>query len=235
MAFQPSENVIVSCYTLLQALSDPVRNDHRSALESLEFFISSVGSVSDNIILNQTHNFIAVILYIFVNGSSLQIDLSIRQLAGLIIKNYIINIITKLPVEIVHQIKGQVLNALGDNETDIRSTAGTIIGRIADAYIINEWIDLIPPLIQMLDFNDNIAMLDGALVAIKRMAEDSANKISMSIDQIPSLQQLLPKLISLFHFTSGDNIFVRKRALECKFFFSISHLLTQSNFLKYFS
>lgn len=216
MASQHSENDLVSCHSLLQALSDPVRQDHRNALERLEFFISSITCTTDGAILNQTHTFMTIILYIFVNGSFCGIELSIRQLAGLIIKNYIINIMIKLPGEIIYQLKFQVLNALGDIERDIRSTAGTIIGRIADAYMIDEWIDLIPPLIQMLDSNDNIAMIDGALVAIKRMSEDSADKITMSIDQIPSLQQLLPKLISLFQFTNGDEYSIRKRSLECK-------------------
>jgi len=229
MTSQPSESDLISCHTLLQALSNPVRQDHRNALERLESFISSIKCMTDTSTLNQAHTFISVILYIFVDGSIYGIESSIRQLAGLIIKNYVINILKQLPEGVIYQIKVRVLHALGDSESDIRSTAGTIVGRIADAYIINEWIDLIPPLIQMLDLNDNIAKLDGALVAIKRMTEDSAEKITMSIDQIPSLQQLIPKLISLFQFASGDSISVRNRALECKNIFIFLILLAVNN------
>ena len=95
---------------LLQALLDPTRHDHTLAM----------GTLTEN---SSNSHFVITILHIFSDpsaGDGNQIDIRIRQLAGLIMKNYVFPNLAALPMEVQLQLKKDVIKALADNTPDIR-------------------------------------------------------------------------------------------------------------------
>jgi hypothetical protein len=92
----------------------------------------------------------------------------LRQLAGLVVKNYTFPHLPHLPTNVQQMLKQEILHALSDTQMDIRNTAGILIGRISDSFMIDTWADLLPPLYQMLDYkvHGQLTLVDGALQVI---------------------------------------------------------------------
>ena len=136
----------------------------------------------------------------------------IRQLAGLVIKNYAFQHLPKLPPTVQQLVKQEMLHALSDALTDIRNTAAILVGKISESFAINTWADLLAPLLNMLEYGQHgqLVVVDGALQAVKRMCEDSADKLSMDTVRRP-LDSLLPKLIALL---ACPEEVIKLRALE---------------------
>jgi hypothetical protein len=100
-----------STVQLLRALQDPTRADHGLAMQTL---LQSI---------NTDSAFISIILLIFSKGgddSATALDIGVRQLAGLIVKNYVFPNLAKLPIEVQVLLKSEVINALSDGSSDIR-------------------------------------------------------------------------------------------------------------------
>ena len=89
----------------------------------------------------------------------------LRQLAGLVIKNYTFPQLPRLPLAVQQMLKQEMLHALSDTQSDIRNTAGILIGRISESFLIETWADLLPPLYLMLDYKQHgsLFLVDGAL------------------------------------------------------------------------
>jgi hypothetical protein len=89
----------------------------------------------------------------------------LRQLAGLVVKNYTFPHLPHLPTNVQQMLKQEILHALSDTQMDIRNTAGILIGRISDSFMIDTWADLLPPLYQMLEYkvHGQLTLVDGAL------------------------------------------------------------------------
>jgi hypothetical protein len=185
---------------MLQALRDPTRSDHVHALKSLE----------TNVI---QPSFILHILHIFAHGSSIGLSADIRQLAGLIIKNYVFPHLIQLPEMLQVHLKREFMNILHDPLLDLRKTAAILIGKISESFMINFWVDMLPPILDALtmeQFQSNYYFFDGCLYAINRICEDSAVKLSLD-ESIRPLEVLIPKLLLLFQCNDAQ---VRIRALE---------------------
>lgn len=133
----------------------------------------------------------------------------LRQLAGLIIKNYVFKHLGSLHESVFQLLKTGILETLKDPLKDIRSTGGILIGRICDAFPFDSWSDVIQPLLLLLQSADEI-QIDGSLRAIQRMCEDACEKLMMDITLRP-LEYLIPNLLNLFN--SPEPTF-RLRALE---------------------
>lgn len=108
------------------------------------------------------------ILHVFARGGvyeSMGLSADLRQLAGLVIKNYTFPHLPRLPPAVQQMLKQEMLHALTDTQPDIRNTAGILIGRISESFMIDTWADLLPPLYQMLDFKQHgqVSLVDGAL------------------------------------------------------------------------
>ena len=89
----------------------------------------------------------------------------LRQLAGLVIKNYTFPQLPHLPPAVQQMLKQEMLHTLSDPQSDIRNTAGILIGRISESFMIDTWADLLPPLYLMLDYKQHgsLSLVDGAL------------------------------------------------------------------------
>lgn len=199
----PNPQDLSQAIEMIQALRDPRRADHLNALKSLEVNVSNP-------------MFISVILYIFVRGkvyetSGLSVDL--RQLSGLIIKNYVFPRLTSLSDEVQGYVKQELLLALRDQVSDIRNTAAILIGKISESFPVKMWMHMLPSIMECMElhcYTTQPYALDGCTQAMKRICEDSSVKLSMDEIMRP-LDQLIPKLLDLFHCPDST---IRLRALE---------------------
>lgn len=202
-SWQPNIDNLTQCVRLLQALRDPTRSDHVSALRSLE----------ENVLQS---NFVLYILHVFAEGyayesSGLTIDL--RQLAGLIIKNYVFPHLTQMAEEVQFLMKKELIQALHDPVPDIRNTSAILVGKISESFPINLWVSMLPPILEYLDLRYlevKPSSVDGCLLAVKRICEDSSLKLSQD-DTTRPLEILVPKLLDLMTAAEAS---VRARALE---------------------
>jgi hypothetical protein len=190
--FQPNPEELNSTFLVLQALRDPSRPDHVQAMQGLEGFCGN-GS------------FILHLVYVFVRGATVPAPMDIRALSGFILKNYGLVQLQNLPVMVVQMFKSELLGALQDPLSDIQNTAGIIFGKLTKSFSIEIWGDMLPPLFSMLDYQspEQFVGVDGALHAIKRICEDSCDKLlskgPVTAANITSpLDVLVPKLLRLF-------------------------------------
>jgi len=159
-----------------------------------------------------------------IEGSqTLNVDPHLRQLAGLVIKNYVFPLLTIFTTEVQARVKSDVLQALRDANCDIRNTAAILIGKISESLALSTWSDMLPTLLSLLDTYPpllshlttaanaddgsllaHLCGLDGAIQAVKRMCEDSPLKLAHD-DVIRPLESLVPKLLAIFApCTSGE-------------------------------
>lgn len=137
------------------------------------------------------------LLEVFSQGSKYGgFSIDIRQLAGLIIKNYVFRHLGELSSNVFSVVKREILNALIDSHHEIRNTAGILMGRICDAFSFDSWSDIVEILVELLQSSDPIH-IDGALNAVKRMCEDACEKLTMDATIRP-LEHIVPCLLKLF-------------------------------------
>ena len=93
-------------FSILQALRDPSRPDHLEAFQALPSYISLTSAEGSTICLNAS--FIRHLLFVFVHGSvyeSSGITADLRQLSGLLIKNYIFPLINHFDLDLHCKLK----------------------------------------------------------------------------------------------------------------------------------
>lgn len=156
-----------------------------------------------------THIFSKGSLYqhLMIDGGNLDrggVDL--RQLAGLIVKNYIVKTLPVLDPIISQFIKTEILHGVTDPLPDIRNTSGTILGKIVSSNNIQTWIDILPPLINLLDVisHRQTHITEGALIAIKIIFEDNNAKLQDIGSTI--VDTIIARLLSLLEFQESSSI-----------------------------
>lgn len=202
--WQPNNEELQSTFRVLQALRDPSRPDHVQAMQSLDSFCANA-------------SFILHLLYVFVRGQTVA-PTDIRALGGFILKNYGLAHLNELPAMAIQMLKSELLSALQDPVPEIQNTAGIIFGKLTHSFPVELWGDILPHLFSMLDFTsqDQFNALDGALQAVKRICEDSCNKLltkgPITAATVTSpLDALVPKLLNLFQNPVPS---IRLRALQ---------------------
>lgn len=120
---------------------------------------------------------------------------SVRQAAGLLLKNNLKSLYKNLAPDIRAYINNELLSAIGDDSLLVRSAVAVCITAIVSKAGLQVWPDLFPTLVSCLDSNHD-SFLDGALHALSRICED----VPDVLDQDPSqpLDVIIPKLLSFF-------------------------------------
>ena len=172
---------------LLQALSDPSRHDHQLALEALKREVASPDCVLH-------------LLHVFSKGgdpplNAMGLSNELRQLSGLIVKNYAFSHFGTFPPHVQLLIERSIHQALSDPILDIRKTACILIGKIASTFPIHVWSPLLHTLLLHLESTVYLEV-DGALSALRLICEDACDRLVTSPENI--LRLLIPKLFALF-------------------------------------
>jgi len=215
--YVPQQEELVNSFHLLQALRDPTRSDHGRALASLDEH-------------GANPSFVLVMMHVFSAGAQYQaqgLTTDLRQLAGLIIKNYVFKHLAILPVNVQTMLKKQIVQVLQDSIADIRKTGAILAGKISKSFPVTTWCDMLPPILQMLDvglFPTHLCVLEGALEATQRICEDSALKLAQDSANRP-LDTLIPKLLALMTCSEAS---IRISALSS--YNALLYLLNPANF-----
>uniref|UniRef100_A0A914ZWH3 Transportin-1 n=2 Tax=Parascaris univalens TaxID=6257 RepID=A0A914ZWH3_PARUN len=117
-----------------------------------------------------------------------------RSLAGLILKNSIRLLWSRLPEQIRTYVKSKTLLAISDPHPLIRATVGIIVTTIVVHEGIAQWPSLLPTLCGMLNSQDTL-LQEGAMGAIQKICEDSADMLTPQ----EHLDILIPKLLCFFN------------------------------------
>ena len=135
MDWSPDADTISQVLLMLQALRDPTCANHQQALQTL-----STDTANPTFVLHLVH--------IFSRGGNYDgIPIDIRQLAGLITKNYIFPRLVELSEEVFTLVKQEIINGLADPVVTIRNTAALLVGRITAAFMSSYWVDIMETLL----------------------------------------------------------------------------------------
>jgi hypothetical protein len=182
--WNPQQNQLNEAIAMIQALRDPTRSDHNLAYNTLNCNIKNP-------------DFAVIMLEIFSSQVEAMITPDLRQLSGLIIKNFVFPHLTSLPVEIQELFKKKTIFALNDSITDIRNTAAILIGKISVSFPISTWSGMLQEIITFLDvsvYEKFPTLIDGCMTAVQQICEDSSYKLCLDEVNKP-LEHLVPKLI----------------------------------------
>jgi hypothetical protein len=188
--WKPNGTDLSQAVNMLHILGNPTHPEHTQTMQSLQLISSNVSFA-----LNMMH--------IFGHGSLYQqlgVTVAMRQLAGLITKNYVCGHLMEFPFQAQQLLINFVLSVLNDYDSNIRRTAAIVVSKIAELFPIESWgPQMLPSLFRMLDvalIEQYADAVDGSLQAIRRICEDSVHKLSMDSVTCP-LDVLVPKLLSL--------------------------------------
>ncbi len=129
------------------------------------------------------------------------------------LKNFVLPKLPLLAPIVQQRLKIQVLEALHDSSPDIQNVAGILFGRYTELFPLEIWGDVLPPLFLMLELSHHgqEGVTLGALRAVKRICEDSSEKLLCLYGDVRPLHELIPRLIALF---PSGNVHIRLYALE---------------------
>ena len=179
---------------LLRALQDPTRHDHAQALEGLEGAVRS----------GQTE-FGQVMLHLFARGTGDVTELQVRQLAGMLVKNFCLRLLVTDDQMLVQALQQVLVESSCDEQPEIRRTSASIIGQLCRGYPTSSWLPLVPHLLNPLqqlvsaDLSQHATMavhpaIYGCTYAIQLISEDGAKKLASESNL---LETMFPVLLAL--------------------------------------
>lgn len=218
--FVPKEASLSQVLDILAALRDPTRQDHQLAVASLDHFIAEP-------------DFVLHLLHLFVHGSRYNnvdklMSPETRQLAGLVVKNYVCHHLRlpSYPIQVQLEISQGLREALSDTIPDIQNTAAIAVGKMARHLPSTQWMELLTSLLRQLELvhsHDKRLQVSGALKAIKIICEDCAEQLcggQSSLEDhcsLTILSELVPRLGATLLVSGQDEAetFLRLDALAC--------------------
>ncbi|GAN03273.1 transportin-1 isoform X2 [Mucor ambiguus] len=148
-------------------------------------------------------------------------DSYIRAIAGLTLKNNILNSFNSTPLFVLDHVKSVCMRSLAfpDPDATIRRTIGSVITAIVVRGQIMNWPNIMSILANKLDSPDPLS-IEMALDTIQMICEDNALDVNEAIDpetNTPVLAYMIPKLIP---FNNHANVRLRVASIK-----AISHFI----------
>jgi transportin-1 len=132
-----------------------------------------------------------------------QCDRYHRQLAGIMLKNFVKRQYGTTTPEAREALRQMILRALGDEHVPVRRTAGLVILSVVQKEEgFDKWPGLLQGLVQALDAAAQPALQDGALYCVGLLCEDATRELE-DCAQRP-LNALVPLLVRLMGGAAGD-------------------------------
>eukprot|EP00245_Coleochaete_scutata_P005591 TRINITY_DN19250_c0_g1_i1.p1 TRINITY_DN19250_c0_g1~~TRINITY_DN19250_c0_g1_i1.p1 ORF type:complete len:894 (-),score=159.66 TRINITY_DN19250_c0_g1_i1:1054-3735(-) len=137
----------------------------------------------------------------------------VRQSAGLLLKNNLVNSWATTGPAYQQYIKGELLPCIGATDRQLRVTVGTAISVVVQQGGVQAWPEVFQAVVQCLDSND-FNHMEGALDALFKICEEMPLALDVDIPGFPDrpINALLPRLLRLF---SSPHASIRKLAVGC--------------------
>eukprot|EP01100_Stratorugosa_tubuloviscum_P007216 TRINITY_DN301_c0_g1_i1.p1 TRINITY_DN301_c0_g1~~TRINITY_DN301_c0_g1_i1.p1 ORF type:complete len:908 (+),score=360.99 TRINITY_DN301_c0_g1_i1:66-2726(+) len=193
MNWQPNQADLDRLILMFQQSQSTDKNVQKQVFEQLN-------------VLNQVPDYPLYLTVIFCQRNDL--NESIRVIAGLALKNNILQSFGNLNVNARKWTQFQVLNCLSDNLTNVRNTVGSIISTILSILNPQEWPEILQHLCNCLN-NENIFLVEGALGALAKICEDFNQELN-----IHASSYITPIITHLLRALSHSNSNIRRLALS---------------------
>ncbi|GAA5796715.1 hypothetical protein HPULCUR_002090 [Helicostylum pulchrum] len=228
MSWQPEPRGLNQLLSLLRDAISPNNRDRVLVQQSLALF-------------NDIADYNSYLIYILVQMT--QEDNHTRAIAGLTLKNNLLNHFDRTPLPVLEHVKYISLRSMDipDSDAIVRRTIGSVITAIIVQGQVINWPQALTVLVHQLDSTNPLAV-EMALDTLQKICEDNAKDISEAkIDNRPVLDTIIPRLIpfntslllnmdsylqSLFLIASDEDTEVRQEV--CRSFVMLLDNFTES-------
>ncbi|KAJ2778423.1 hypothetical protein GGI15_004181 [Coemansia interrupta] len=208
MEWQPEPESLRQLIQLLnstQSLDNEIQQQNNQRLEELR-------KVPDFI------NYLLFVLVVMKDESA-----TVRAVAGLLLKNSVRQDFSSIPPHVLEYVKRKSIDAIGDPDTLVRHTLGTVIATSVALGKIRNWPEILPRLMQLLD-SAEYPVVEGAWDILHKICEECGLELDEPLDDgTRPLNVMIPKFLSFFgselpvlreYAIATTTIFVSKRS-EC--------------------
>ncbi|KAJ1966010.1 hypothetical protein GGI12_000384 [Dipsacomyces acuminosporus] len=158
--------------------------------------------------LRRVPDFINYLLFVLVGMK--EEGPTVRTVAGLLLKNNVRQDFDNIPPQILEYVKHKSIDAIGDPDTLVRHTLGTVIATIVTLGKIKNWPEILPRLMQLLDSTE-FPLIEGAWDILRKICEECNNELEEPFeDGTRPLNVMLPKFLSFF---SSESPVLREYAI----------------------
>lgn len=150
-------------------------------------------------------------VYVFAQARDVPVD--IRQLAGLVVKNYVVlaDKFCSLDEGVQTLVKRSIIAAISDSDPSVRSTATNLLGGMSRQLPVDAWSDVVGTIIAGLNTSGGSAdCMSGSLMALRRLSEDAGEKMAVDCGRFP----LVAAVPVLFSACRSSEVSHRRLALD---------------------
>ncbi|KAJ1821551.1 hypothetical protein LPJ60_002543 [Coemansia sp. RSA 2675] len=196
MEWQPepeSLRQLIQLFNSTQSVDNAVQQQNNQRLEELR-------RVPDFI------NYLLFVLIVMKDENS-----TVRAVAGLLLKNNVRQDFASIPPHVLEYVKRKSIDAIGDPDTLVRHTLGTVIATIVALGKIRSWPEILPRLMQLLDSPD-YPVVEGSWDILRKICDECTRELEDPLDDgtLP-LNVMLPRFLSFF---SSDSPTLREYAIS---------------------
>ncbi|KAJ1933260.1 hypothetical protein GGF37_006787, partial [Kickxella alabastrina] len=146
--------------------------------------------------LRQVPDFINYLLFVLV--AMKEESATVRAVAGLLLKNSVRQDFNTIPPHVLEYVKRKSIDAIGDPDTLVRHTLGTVIATSVALGKIRNWPEILPRLMQLLDSSE-YPVVEGAWDILHKICEECGLELDEPLnDGTLPLNIMLPKFITFF-------------------------------------
>ncbi|GAA5969003.1 hypothetical protein JCM21900_002095 [Sporobolomyces salmonicolor] len=197
MAWQPQQQGLEELLACLRNSGSPDTKIQESINERLDSF-------------NKIPDYNSYLTYILTQLPAE--DVTVRSMAGLLLKNNIRLRLDQFPPEVVSYVKANIFSAIGDATSMIRNTVSTVIDTLLVELGPENWTEALSRLLELVDSPVQTAQ-EGAFSALDKLCQDIPKKLEqLELGGQRPLDFMIPKFLS--HIDSPYPK-IRAHALTC--------------------
>ncbi|GAA5857231.1 hypothetical protein JCM8547_009387 [Rhodosporidiobolus lusitaniae] len=180
MSWQPAQEGLTELVSCLRNSGSPDTSVQAQINERLESF-------------NKIPEYNSYLTYILTQMP--QEDVTVRSMAGLLLKNNIRLRLDSFPADVVAYIKANIFSAIGDSTSMIRNTVSTVIDTLLVELGPENWTDALSKLMELVDSPEQAAQ-EGAFNALDKLCQDMPKKLELlEIGGQRPLDFMIPKFL----------------------------------------
>ena len=150
------------------------------------------------------------LVYLLVTPGSDQ-DATHRSSAGVMLKNNVLKKFDNVTPDTLAYIKAEVIKGLVDPTLMIRNISGNVITSLVTQASVGGWPEILPQLMNMAESAD-ITSAEGAMSALAKICEDSAEDLNREYNGEHPLNYMIPKFLQ---FTTSPSPKIRSLSVSC--------------------